>query len=716
MTTRLVRDFSAFLCSVGLFTTLAALLPPPVHAQAPKPAPPPAVTEPPCIQEVGGRLVICGETVVVRGNPDAPVRASSVATKIETPLIKTPRSITTIDRRTLDDLGVINITQAHDYAVGLTPLDERGPGFARGFPVEFYDLRRDGLRTYSWSVREPVALDRIQYLRGPDGVLYGDGSPGALVNMVLKKPLPTPRHEVGLSAGSQGFRRFTADLSGPLTDDRRVRYRVVAATEWLQNGFDNNERRMTLLPTIALDVGARGTLILDTEFYAQRGRSSRHAVPATVEAQAGDFTGYPWNLNVNSPESPFGWTGSNVSPGVRLDLDLGSRSSLHMAGRYTKIDGDINVQSLGALDADRRTVARFQYRERSTWHEFQTDSFAATTTRTGRIEHRIVAGVEAGLSTADSRIGVGAAAPLDVLNPVYPPTPEPASLPTRYGVTRLGVYGMDQVRWSNRVILVPGLRLSSVDIENRVATADEPRSYQSVVSPSLGVIVLPRPWLSMYTTYAQGFAPPAPGQYLEDGRGLAPSENDMLEAGVKADLNGQRFSVTAAGFRIRRTNVAEADAQGFYRQIGEAASHGLEVEAVGSIARGLAIRGGYSWTSTEITRDTSGFAGRELPNAPRHKAHIWARYRLTQGGLSGLMLAGGVVSVASQYTARNNVISLPRYTRVDASTSYELAGPRLTLALVAQNLTNRRYATTGSGATFIAAPLRRVALQLTTVF
>jgi outer membrane receptor protein involved in Fe transport len=67
-------------------------------------------------------------------------------------------------------------------------------------------------------------------------------------------------------------------------------------------------------------------------------------------------------------------------------------------------------------------------------------------------------------------------------------------------------------------------------------------------------------------------------------------------------------------------------------------------------------------------------------------------------------------------TARNNLTTLPRYTRVDASTSYELAGPRLTLALIAQNLTNRRYATSGAGATFIAAPLRRVSLQLTTVF
>src|SRR4029453_7350545 len=157
-------------------------------------------------------------------------------------------------------------------------------------------------------------------------------------------------------------------------------------------------------------------------------------------------------------------------------------------------------------------------------------------------------------------LGIGQAAPLDILNPVSPPPPEPASQPTRYDVTRLGVYGMDQVRLSNRVIVVPGLRLSDVDIENRVANAGEPRSSQSVVSPSLGLIVLPRPWLSIYTTYAQGFAPPEPGQYLEDGRGLAPSENDMLEGGVKADLSSQRFSVAAAAFGIRRTNVAEADA------------------------------------------------------------------------------------------------------------------------------------------------------------
>ena len=694
-----------------------------VDAQQPKTTPPekpatqdqtPPVKEVQDVQEVGGRLVVSGETVVVTSNPDDPPRDSSIATKIDTPLLETPRSVSIIDRRTLDDMGAISVTQAHDYAVGLTLLDERGPAFARGFPVDFYDLRRDGLRTYSWSVREPVAVDRIQYLRGPSATLYGDGSPGALINMVLKKPLPTPRYEVSASGGSSGFGRVTADLSGPLTAGKGIRYRIIAASEWLDNGFDNDERRLTVLPTIALDFGARGTLTVDTEWYDQKGLNYRHTVPATADAQRGDFSGLPWDLGFSGPE--YGWTGSNISPGLRLDLNLGPQTSLHVAGRYTKIDGDINGQALIGLAADGRTANRFQYHEISTWHEYQSDTFVATTARTGRLEHRIVTGIEAGLSTADSLIGVGAASTLDIFNPQYSNQPEPVARPTRYDVNRLGVYAVDQVRFGERVIVVPALRWSRLEIENRVATTGEQRSTENVVSPSVGLVVMPRNWLSLYTTFAQGFEPPTPGQYLEDGQALAPAEHNSIEGGVKADVLEQRISLTGAVYRIRRTNVPEADARGFYRQIGEGESRGVELEVVGSLTRGLGLRGGYSFTTTEVIQDTSGFVGRDLPNAPRHKAELWMRYRVPHGFFEKLMVAGGVVYVAERFTARDNAVVVPAFTRLDGSASYELAGPRLVLGLVAQNLTDRRYVTSGNGGIFFVGPTRRVAVQLTSMF
>jgi iron complex outermembrane receptor protein len=685
----------------------------------PPPQPRDAGQEEQQVREVGGRLVTSGETVVVTASLDEPARESSIATKVQTPLLETPRSISTFDRRTLDDLSVINITQAHDYTVGVTPQDERGPGYARGFLIDFYDLRRDGLRSYSWSMREPVALERIQYLRGPSSVLYGDGSPGGLINLVLKKPMPASAVEIGGLVGGPGFGRVTADATGPLNDARTVRFRMIGAGEWLENGYDNGERRLTLFPSMAIDLGSRSTMSFDTEIYHQRGRNVRHTVPATADAQRGDFSFYPWDLSIAGPDD--GWTGENVAPGVRFDLGLGRQSSLHLSGRYTRIDGDLDLQALIGLAADGRTALRYHYREISTWDEYQTDAFAATTARTGPIEHKLAAGVEAGLSTADIRVGIGPAAPLDIYNPVYgPPPPDPALSPTRYDVTRVGLYATDHMRLSSMVTVVPGIRWSRIDVDDKVAAAARPAaesaSADSMFSPSLGLVVLPRPWFSIYSNYSQGFEPPAPGQYLENGLAPELSENRAFEAGAKADLLGQRLSVTGAGFRIRRTNVPEADARGFIRQIGEAASHGLEIEAVGGIAPGLSTRAGYAWTRTEITQDTLGSTGRELPNAPRHKANLWMRYRFAPGVARGLMVAAGVVYEADRFTNRDNVIVAPAYTRYDATASWLLPGGHLALGVVAENLANLRYVRSGAGGILFAGPPRRLAVQMTSSF
>ncbi len=597
------------------------------------------------------------------------------------------------------------------------PQDERGPAFARGFPVDFYDLRRDGLRTYSWSVREPVALDRIQYLRGPASVLYGDGSPGGLINLVLKKPMPVRRTEISGSIGTLSFGRFSADATGPLNDAGTVRYRVIGAGEWLGNGFDNGERRFTIFPSLAVDLTPTTTLSFDTEVYLQSGRNYRHAVPATEEAQRGDFSAYPWDLSIAAPDD--GWSGGNVAPGVRLDMGLGKESSLHVAARYTRIDGELDADALIGLAPDGRTALRYHYKEQSVWDEYQADAFVTTTARTGGIEHRLVGGVEAGVSVTDSEIGIGPAADLETYDPIYTPSPsEPVLSPTRFDVTRVGLYATDQMRLSGMVTLVPGLRWSRLAIDDKVAAARQVQatSSDSLVSPSVGLVVRPMPAFSLYSTYAHGFTPPAAGQYLEGGQAPALAENTSIEAGAKADLLGQQPAVTVAGFGIRRTNVPEADPRGFSRQIGEGRSRGLELEFVGRIAPGLSIRAGYAYTRTEITRDTLGATGRELPNAPRHNASTWLRYRTQTGGMRGVMLAAGVVHVSDRLTNRDNVVVAPAYTRLDASMSWEPGGSRLGVRISAENLTDLRYVRSGAGGVLFAGPSRRIAAQITSSF
>jgi catecholate siderophore receptor len=80
------------------------------------------------------------------------------------------------------------------------------------------------------------------------------------------------------------------------------------------------------------------------------------------------------------------------------------------------------------------------------------------------------------------------------------------------------------------------------------------------------------------------------------------------------------------------------------------------------------------------------------------------------------MVAGGVVHVSDRFTARDNLVVTPAYTRLDGSASYQLAGSRLVIGVIAQNLTDRRYVTSGMGAVFIAGPPRRLAVQLTSAF
>ena len=662
--------------------------------------------------EIGGRIVISAETVEVRADPDLPPAASSIATKTDTPLLETPRSVTLVDSRVLGEMAVINIVQAHDFVAGFTPQDERGPALSRGFPVGFYDLRRDGLRTYSWSVREPAAVERIQYLRGPAAILYGDGSPGGLVNMVLKKPLPVARYEASVGLGGLGYRRATLDATGPLTTGRGARYRVVGAYEKSDVGFENDERRASVLPMLSFDFGSRTTLHLDGEYYDQRGRGYRHSVPVTAEGQHGDFRALPWDLNMASPGDA--WQGWNASGGLRLDSQLGERTSLHVAGRYTKIDGDLDFQILLGLAADGRTANRLLYVEHSTWNEYQSDSFVATELATGGLKHRVVAGFEAGLSTTDSLIGTTGAPPLDIYAPVYGPRPaDPPLAPSDYDTPRLGFYLQDQLAVGSRLTLVPAVRVSRLELRDHVAGVT---LRDSALSPSLGVVFLPRPSVSLYASYAQGFEAPAAGQLAEGGGPLQPIDSESLEAGVKASLLGARLALSAAAYRIRQTGVAELDARGFYRQIAEGESTGVELEAVGSPTRGLQLLAGVAWCDAEISEDLSGFGGRALPNAPRHKANAWVRYRFAEPWARRLTLAAGVVHVGERFVTRDNLVKLPAYTRVDLSASVELLGPRLVLGVVAANVGDTRYVTTGTRGAYLAGSPRRVAVSLGSAF
>ena len=162
----------------------------------------------------------------------APV--TGTATKTDTPLIETPQSISVITRDQLDDRAVQSITEALGYTAGTFSGTIADPRFddpnIRGFSAgsnQYLDGLRI-LRTLGAPAVEQYGLERVEVLRGPSSVLYGQSVPGGLVNMVSKRPTDQSFGEVNLQAGSHDRYQGSFDLGGALDAEKQLTYRLTA--------------------------------------------------------------------------------------------------------------------------------------------------------------------------------------------------------------------------------------------------------------------------------------------------------------------------------------------------------------------------------------------------------------------------------------------------------------------------------------------------------
>ncbi len=163
-------------------------------------------------------------------------RRSATGTKTDTPLAETPQSITVVTREQVEAQAADSLDQAFGYSVGITPLTggtQRRTGTAfvvRGFNVTgsaplYLNGSKFPINSLSGSI-EPYNFERLELLKGPASILYGQAAPGGIINLVTKRPTATPLREAELSFGSWGRKQVALDLGGPLNADGTLGYRV----------------------------------------------------------------------------------------------------------------------------------------------------------------------------------------------------------------------------------------------------------------------------------------------------------------------------------------------------------------------------------------------------------------------------------------------------------------------------------------------------------
>lgn len=602
-------------------------------------------------------IVVTGERA---GSPYFAPRATT-GTRTDTSILDTPQSIQVVPQQVLQDQQIIRVDDALRNVSGvvgrLNPFGASTNITIRGFTTDNFTagaFLRDGYRLNdNLGTQETANIERIEVIKGPSSVLYGQSDPGGIINLVTKRPLPDPFYELQFQAGSFGLIRPSFDLSGSLTADRSLRYRLNLAYQ-RENGFRDSvtdTNRFFIAPVLSWDISDRTNLAIVMEYTNEKNPFDL-GLPAIGDRVAD----VPRSRVVGALDD------TSESRALTLGYDLkhqfNDNWTLNHGFRYVTQDNSVLVTLPAFVDQTTGDVNLF-FADR----EYRSDDYTIQTNvvgkfNTGSVQHTLLAGVDLNFNRFDERFTrADFSSPLviNVFNPVYGTVPRPdlsgfqpfAPFDTQYD--RVGVFLQDQINFNNQFILVGSLRYDTINfrIDPDYAPSQTNASYQSW-SPRIGLIYKPIETVSLYANYSQSFKPNLSTDV--NGNPFAPEKARGFEVGAKAELLNRKLLVTLAYFDITKRNVATTDPNNPFFSIlaGKQRSQGVELDIAGEISPGWNLTANYAYTDARVTEDNDIPVGNRLFNAPYHSAGLWTTYEIQQGALQGLGFGVGVNYVGNR--------------------------------------------------------------------
>ena len=253
-----------------------------------------------------------------------------------------------------------------------------------------------------------------------------------------------------------------------------------------------------------------------------------------------------------------------------------------------------------------------------------------------------------------------------------------------------GLYLQDQMKLDEKWVGVFGLRRDEVKIDSFERLSDTLTvTDASKTTGRAGLLYLADNGLAPYISYATSFVPVAGADF--SGNPFKPEEGEQVELGVKYEPAGKNLSFTAAVYDLVRSNVSTTDPNnpGFSIQVGEQQHKGIELEAVGQIARGMSLSASYSYIDAEVTVSNTGNQGNKPTVVPLQNSSLWFKHDLQNADWAGWSYGAGVRYVGRSFADAANTLTVPSFMLFDAALYYRLENWRL--ALHAKNLTDERY-------------------------
>lgn len=635
--------------------------------------------------------------IVVQGQSSGYKAANATsATKTDTPISETPQAITVVTGEQMRDQGAQNVQDALNYAAGVRSeaygLDSRGDWtLIRGSdPTEYLDGLRNAFNYYTSTTRtDPYMLERIEVLRGPASMLFGQGSTAGVINLVSKRPQTQARREIGIQLGSFDRRQINADVTGPLTADGTWLYRLVGLVRDSDTQVDHvNDDRRLFAPSLTWRPSEDTSLTFQFRWQQDRTGSTSQffqwsgliAPNPNGRIPASRFIGNPGD-HYDTDHTSAGWQFEH-----RFNENWSFQQSFRASRNevdYVTVYADPFSNPLNPfIDPQQRVINREGWFANNKARMQNIDQHVEGRFKTGAVEHQMLLGLDAirfKQDEAQSFDGApergGTLPPIDVFNPVPPPyTPPPLGPDVKTSQRQVGLYLQDQMRIGEHWIVVAGLRHDRAK-SGLVGAADE---KSSATTKRLGVMFHDWAGWSPYVSYSESFTPVG-GTNAITGSRYQPQKGEQVEAGVKFEPAGRDLSFTAATYELREENrlVPDPSNPNVNTQAGKTKTRGLELELSGKITSSFDITAHYNYLDND----------KQLTPAPRHQAAVWGKQRFSIGGRDGFA-AGLGVRYFSDFVEPPSPTT-PSVVLGDAMLSYDTGAWRW--AFNVTNLTDKRY-------------------------
>lgn len=644
-----------------------------------------------------------GLGAVTEGSRSYTTGSTNTATKMSLSLRETPQSVSVVTRQQMDDQNMQSLEDVARAATGInTTKDfgtERSRYFSRGFQVN--DLQYDGVPTsisesYSMdvtSVNNMAIYDRVEFVRGANGLMQGAGNPSAAINLVRKRPTDTYKLKAEIGGGSWDHYHSQIDVSGPLNEQGTLRGRTVLLYDAGNSFVDRADKENQLFYAIGeADLSEYTTLSIGTVLQKDyHGGYDWGGLPTQLN---GSF--YPLSRSASFAPS---WAHLNkINRTVFADIK-------HAFNDDWKLTVNTNFMWSNAdfLGLYGNNIGNDQFRLATNDTKYDDEQISLDAALNGAFyllgqRHELVFGAnarkdrfinESRYNNNPSVVDILDFSPSQVASPTY----SYERIQYRNVRKDKGLYTATRLNPSDDLHVILGSRFSWVDYTS--SDYEDRFKENGKVIPYAGVVYDLTSDTSVYASYTEIYQ--VQSNYDITNKLLNPITGSNYEIGLKNEFYDGLLNTSVAVFQVDQSHLPQAvvgaprtcgpgRSSTCYEEGGKVRNRGFEVEASGEVLPGWNAVLGYTYSHPEYIGGTRKGTDYATETSPRRLVKLATNYRLP-GELGDWRVGGSLYHQSKVYLGN---VEQGAYNLVDLNANYQF-NKNLSAQLNLNNVFDKHY-------------------------